>query len=55
VVAALQRSKKSRDYQERQRLDKVDRAEPNRLLFQPPGDYKIVDEEGTFTITLRRP
>jgi len=38
-----------------QRLDKIDRAEPNPLLFQPPSDYKIVDEESSFTITLHRP
>jgi hypothetical protein len=37
------------------RLDKVDRAEPDPVLFQPPADYKIVDEESSFTITLRRP
>jgi hypothetical protein len=38
-----------------QRLDKIDRSEPNPLLFQPPLDYKVVDEESSFTITLRRP
>ena len=38
-----------------QRLDKVNRAEPDPMLFQPPSDYKIVDEEGTFVVTLHRP
>ncbi len=38
-----------------QKLAKVDRAEPDPALFHPPADYKIVDEEGSFTITLRRP
>ena len=38
-----------------QRLANIDRAEPDPMLFQPPADYKIVDEETTFTITLHRP
>lgn len=38
-----------------QRLDKIDRSEPNPALFQPPPDYKVVDEDDLFTITLRRP
>lgn len=37
------------------RLTNISRAEPDPALFQPPVDYKMVDETGQFTIEITRP
>jgi len=37
------------------RLTKIIFEEPDPTLFQPPRDYKIVDEPGSFTIHYTRP
>lgn len=37
------------------RLTNINRAERDPALFAPPPDYKIVDEEGQFTIDIARP
>lgn len=37
------------------RFEKIDRTEPDPTLFQPPVEYKVVDEDGLFTLTLRHP
>ena len=37
------------------RLTNISRAEPDPALFQPPQEYVIVDEEGSFSMTLKRP
>jgi len=36
-------------------LKNISRAEPEYSLFQPPPDYKIVDEAGSFEILIRVP
>jgi hypothetical protein len=36
------------------RLTKISHAEPDMSLFQPPPDFKIVDETGGFTMTIPR-
>jgi hypothetical protein len=37
------------------KLTNISRVEPDATLFQPPSSYKIVDEEGQFTIEMTRP
>ncbi len=37
------------------RLTEISRAEPDPAVFGPPPDYKIVDQEGQFTIGTPRP
>lgn len=37
------------------RLMNISRAEPDFSLFQPPPDYKVVDETGPFTLKFTRP
>jgi hypothetical protein len=37
------------------RVTNLDTSEPSPLLFQPPPDYKIVDETDRVTITYKRP
>jgi hypothetical protein len=37
------------------KLINVSRSEPDPQLFQAPADYKVVDEEGSFTIEVTRP
>jgi TonB family protein len=36
-------------------LQNLSRAEPDGSLFAPPADYKIVDENGEFTVTWGTP
>ena len=33
-----------------EKLINISRSEPEQSLFQPPPDYTIVDEKGSFTI-----
>ena len=35
-------------------LTNISLAEPDPMLFQPPADYKIIDDTDTVTITLKR-
>jgi len=35
------------------RMTNISRSEPNPALFQPPSAYKIVDEQDSFTISLK--
>ena len=37
------------------KLTNISLAEPDPALFRPPAGYKIVDEEGEFTIAMTRP
>ncbi len=37
------------------KLVNISRAEPDASLFQPPPDYKIVDDQDSVTLNLKRP
>jgi hypothetical protein len=37
------------------KLINISRAEPDPALFQVPPDYKVVDEQGPFTVEFTRP
>ena len=49
-VAVLSRMKDPRNGENTRKLTKINRTEPDPALFQPPPDYKIVEESGEFEI-----
>jgi hypothetical protein len=53
-LTILSKSSDPRHGEQTLRLTKVSRAEPDPSLFEPPRDYKIVDEAGGFTMTIPR-
>lgn len=54
-IVILTRRTNPRDGVEIMRFTNISRAEPDPALFRPPSGYKIVDEEGEFTIEMTRP
>lgn len=51
-VLVLSKRKDPRSGENTMQLKNISRAEPEYSLFQPPSDYKIVDETGPFDITI---
>ena len=49
------RNTSSRNGENTTRMANLSRAEPDAALFQPPPDYRIVDQTGAVTITFTRP
>jgi hypothetical protein len=49
-VPVLNKSTDPRSGEYTQKLTNISRSEPDQSLFQPPSDYTIVDEKGSFTI-----
>jgi hypothetical protein len=49
-VSVLIKSIDPRHEDRTQKLTNISRSEPDQSLFQPPSDYTIVDEKGSFTI-----
>jgi len=54
-VIVLSKHNDPRSGESTMRLTNISRTEPDPALFQPPADYKIVDETGPFTIEVARP
>jgi len=54
-IVILTRRTDPRDGVEIMKLTNISRAEPDPALFRPSADYKIVDEDGEFTIAMMRP
>ncbi len=53
-LAVMNRNSDPRNGEHTVRLTNISRAEPQISLFQPPPDYKIVEETGGFTMTIQR-
>jgi len=49
-VVVLYKSMDPRSGESTEKLTNISRSEPDQNLFQPPPDYTIVDEKGSFTI-----
>jgi len=49
-VPVLNKSMSPRSGDRTEKLTNISRSEPDQSLFQPPPDYTIVDEKGSFTI-----
>jgi len=49
-VMILSKTSDPRIGEQTQKLTHISRSEPDPGLFQPPGDYTVVDEKGDFTI-----
>jgi hypothetical protein len=49
-VGVLNKTTDPRDGERTVKLTNISRSEPDPSLFQPPPDYTIVDEKGSFTI-----
>ena len=49
-VPVLNKSSDPRSGERTEKLTNISRSEPDQSLFQPPPDYTIVDEKGSFTI-----
>jgi hypothetical protein len=49
-VPILNKSMSPRSGDRTEKLTNISRSEPDQSLFQPPPDYTIVDEKGSFTI-----
>ena len=49
-VPLLNKSMDPRSGERTEKLTNISRSEPDQSLFQPPPDYTIVDEKGSFTI-----
>ena len=54
-VFVLTKRKDPRSGESTMQLKNISRAEPEYSLFQPPPDYKVVDETGPFDITITMP
>jgi hypothetical protein len=53
-VWVLQKTTDPRSGESTEKLTNISRSEPDQSLFQPPPDYTIVDEKGSFTIMWGR-
>ena len=54
-VLILSKHNDPRNGESTMKLTNISRTEPDPALFQLPGDYKVVDETGPFTIEVARP
>lgn len=54
-VMVLSKHNDPRSGESTTQLTNISRTEPDPALFQPPAEYKIVDETGPFTIEVLRP
>jgi hypothetical protein len=53
-LTVLSKNSDPRNGEQTTRLTNISRAEPQMSLFQPPPDYKIVEETGGFTMSMQR-
>lgn len=54
-IVVLSRTRNARGEERLEYARKISRAKPDAALFQPPVDYKIVDETGPFWLTMILP